>query len=204
MGMNLMPGFGAFTPTSSLLDGSEADGTNLSATDAGMTSGWTSAAATITTAATAAPNGLTEAAKVVEAAASNAQGVQQTVSFTADSQLRYSVYAKAAERSLMGLACLNVNGTSAGGFCWFNLATGTYIDEHEQGAMQFVNNPVVADAAYGFKKYSIDMRMAADTTAVYWILYVLNSYPPVLPNFPSYTGDGSSGIYVWRPKLVAF
>lgn len=204
LGLGLI-GFGAGASSgggSPLLDGSESDGTNLLSGNAGMTSGWSSYAGSLTNAATTAPNGLMEASKLVESATSNVQGVLGVASFTADSVLRFSCYSKPAERTHLVLSLQQSSGTPATALVYFDLTSGIFEGESLNEGVQSATNKTIAAAGGGFNKYSVDIRLAADNTSVYVAIYPLDSYPPVLMNFPSYAGNGSSGIYLWRPKLV--
>ena len=206
--IDLMPGFGAFTPAVSggLLDGSELDGTQLFAGDAAMTSGWTGTDASLTANAVLAPNGATDGASAVENTSNSRHIVyQQKGSLTADATFRFSVYAKQNVRRYLQLIYTADNGTAGSTSAYFDLQAGAVTDTDVIGAAQSIANATIQAAVNGYYKCSCDVRLSATTTAVYAIFALSNvgTYgAPLDSDSPQYTGDGTSGAYLWRPKLV--
>jgi len=207
MAIDLMPGFGAFTQSSSggLLDGSESDGTQLLAGNAAMLTDWTGAEATLTPSAVLAPNGATDGATAVENTANTRHIVyQQKGSLTADATFRASVYAKYDTRRYMQLQWSSDNGTAGNALAYFDLQTGAVTDTEITGGAQSVANATIEAAVNGYYKCSVDVRLSATTTAGYFIMSLsdVGIYgSPLESDCPTYTGT-SSGIYLWRPKLV--
>lgn len=205
MAIDLMPGFGAFTASSGLLDGSEADGTQLLVGNAAMTSDWLTSEATLTASAVLAPNGATDGATAVENTNNTRHIVyQQRSSLTADATFRASVYAKFNTRRYMQLQWSSDNGTAGNALAYFDLQTGAVTDTEITGGAQSVANATISAAVNGYYKCSVDVRLSATTTAGYFILSLSNvgTYgAPLDSDCPTYTGT-SSGIYLWRPKLV--
>lgn len=209
MSIDLMPGFGAFTPAASggLLDGSESDGTQLFSGNAAMTSDWSTAESTLTANAVLAPNGATDAASHIENGANNRHIVyQQRISVTtADATLRVSIYAKATGRRYLAVFCNAANGTSGDAYAYFDLNTGTVTGSGVTGGAQSVANTSMTAAVNSFYKCTGDYRLSATTDNIYFIFCLsdVGTYgAPLTDGNPSYAGDSTSGHYLWRPKLV--
>jgi len=193
---------------SSLLDGSESDGTQLFAGNAAMTSDWTGVNATLTASVTTAPNGATDAASLIENS-SNVRHIiyqQRNGIITADGTCRVSIYAKATGRRYLMIQAASNNGTAGNAYAYFDLQSpGAVTDSGVTGGAQSASNASITAAASSFYKCSVDMRLSATTNNVYFIYALSNvgAYgAPLEDDNPQYTGDGSSGHYLWRPKLV--
>lgn len=144
--------------------------------------------ATATTITTA-PNGLSTADKLVPQSSLTQGGIYNTV-YTAVIGGVYtaSVYAKAAELGFV-FVCLNVRASSTiQGVC-VNLATGARSNEGASGTYS------VVDAGNGW--WRISCTGTANNTTGYLEVYPLAAAGSV----NSYTGDGTSGIYLWGAQL---
>ena len=151
---------------------------------------WTKSRATISADAIAAPDGRTTAYKFVEdGTASQTHQMSRGVSVTSGTPITLSVYAKAAERSRLSIAFTNAGAFSTVQRATFDLSTG--IASSTQGT------PTVAIEALsgGYYRCSITATPTSTATATS-ILYLDNGSTVV------YTGDGSSGLYIWGAQLV--
>lgn len=160
---------------------------------------WTKARATApATIATADPTGAYTAYKLTEDTSVNLthliqwQGVGRTV--TVGTQYTVSGYAKAAERTSISASFGSDNGafTTNGGQIDITPSSsgGT-------GAVSAVSGaaPIVTDAGNGWWRFSV--TATATATAQFTFRLTLVSGGTV-----SYTGDGTSGVYIWGAQLT--
>ena len=149
---------------------------------------WITFRASVSADATTAPNGSTTADKIVEdTTASNNHGVQQTgISFVASTTYTFSVFLKPAERSnarigipgfvaQFNLQALSVTALTAG-------ATAA-IQMFANGWFRCSVTATVASTASG--SVSVSMGETSASTTI------------------NYTGDGTSGIYLWGAQVEA-
>jgi hypothetical protein len=148
---------------------------------------WTKSGATVTANAITAPNGTTTADKLVETATAGGHQIQiANIATASGASHTYSIYAKQGERTFLLMQAFN--GSAFVG-AYFNLATGTV------GTVTGATATIVADAN-GF--YKCTLAFSAVTGGVNVYVNVANSNGGV-----SYTGDGTSGIYIWGADLRA-
>lgn len=204
MGINLMPGFGAFTVASSGgLNGSESDGTNLVTGGNNFGSGWFDLGTIRSTNDVVAPNGATEALRITENGGVGRHAIYQIVAIT-DAVHTASVYAKYNDRRYLALFLSNDGGTASEAIGYFDLQTGAVTDTDQFGSPQSVATSI-ATGANGFYKCTVQFRLHSSVTSCYYILAmsdVATYGAPLSSGNPSY--DGSSGAYVWawRPKIA--
>lgn len=187
---------------SPLLDGSESDGTSvLPSSD--FIAGWNYGfGATLTSNSTNAPDGTTTAALLKEDSATSrhiifAQG-PVTGSFTA------SIYLKQNTRRYFQLY---IQATAGGNaiHAVVDLTTGTITDSGAIASGTFTSATIQA-AVNGFYKLTLAGTVAAGADTPYFIC-LLSDRATQSPGSTdsgniSYTGNGSSSCYIWRPKLV--
>jgi hypothetical protein len=203
MAVNLMPGFGAFTPASGgvLLDGSESDGTNvLAGTDA--LSAWLISGATLTRSVVLAPNGATDGATLVGNGSSGRHlGYEEVASWAPDTYT-FSIYAKQDTLRYIQL----IMGGNGGFKAWVyaDLQAGTITDTGDQGSGTLYISSAIAAAVNGYYKVSITFSDAGFATPGY-VQVALSDRATHTGSLESDSPDftTSSGIYLWRPKLVA-
>jgi hypothetical protein len=135
---------------------------------------WTKSNATVTANAVIAPDGTTTADKLVENAANAEHLVFQSITSGSNT---ISVYAKAAERSWLRM------GDSSGAKIWFDLANGTLGSADRPASIQPIGN--------GWYRCSY---LGSNFTNISFLVATGN-------NVNAYTGDGTSGIYIWGADL---
>ena len=148
---------------------------------------WTKTNATVTLNAAIAPNGLLTADKLVEGTATNALvHVQRVVSSSAIAYT-WSVYAKAAERNWLVLNVFSLSSSRA----YFDLQTGTL------GSVAAGITAQITPVNDGWYRCSITRTTPADVNAQ-WQVGITTAN-----NTPTYTGNGSSGVFIWGAQLEA-
>ena len=145
---------------------------------------WTENNTTISANATTSPDGYVNADKLVEAATTSTHLAYTQVTTTA-TEYSFSVFAKAGERRRVGLRDNQVGNSAV-----FDLVSGTVISGS--------GGNIVA-AANGF--YRITLTGLYNAAGTRHEIYVLEDTATVANT--SYTGDGTSGIYIWGAQLEA-
>jgi hypothetical protein len=137
------------------------------------------------TTATTDPLGGNTADYIQEDTSSGAHGVDNVQSLPNATSFTFSVYCKAAQRTWAYIRLAVTTGQGA----FFNLSNGTV------GTVQSGITASISNAGNGWYRCSVSITT---TTAAGW-------YPAVCPapgdNQSSYTGDGTSGIYIWGADL---
>jgi hypothetical protein len=154
---------------------------------------WPATASSVTTNATAAPDGATTADKLVENNANATHFIQQTMTLTANTVYTISVFAKAAERTRIVLGpASNVSWVAAAGSsAQFDLSAGTVIADNGQNAR-------ITPLANGWYRLSVT-RTFGPSNATGGILIVLLGPG----NAGTYTGDGTSGVFLFGGQIEA-
>lgn len=185
------------------LDGSESDGTNKITGGNNMASGWSTVNATLTTNYATAPNGASEAALFYENSSDNRHILYfNGVLFTAG--ITFSTYVKGGYgRRYLQIMLANVAGTNKV-YLYYDTQTGTITDHGTIGSGVYTSSQVEA-GANGFYKVTLVGEVKATSDASYFQYSLSNAATygaPLTADSPKYTGDGSSGILLWRPKGV--
>ena len=158
---------------------------------------WTKTASTITANATAAPNGTTTADKLVETtAASTGHFISPSPSPTTPSATVgqfyiYSVYAKAGERTFLQLIATGIGPGSGNLIAGFDLTAGT------AGTPSATATSTITSAGDGWYRCSMAFPISTTASGGYQIRLALNSTST--PS--SYTGDGTSGAFIWGAQF---
>jgi hypothetical protein len=204
-----LAGFGAFAPpVTALLDGSENDGTNLfGAGPIAFTSGWSALATVLTPNNAVAPDGTTTAARVLEDATTDRHGCFATPSITAGGTYTYSIYAKSITRRYLQLF-IGANSGTGQVYAYFDLQSGAVTDSGiaANGGSTTIGTCTIAQAANGFWKCTMPgVLLNGATSAPYFqpmCSDVATFGAPLQFNNPSFAGNTSNGLYLWRPKVA--
>jgi len=199
-------GFGAALPgAAALLDGTESDGTNLlPGGTAAFTSGWTTLGTTLTANNNTSPAGTTTAAQMLEAATTARHGIYTNPSIVAGSSHDYSVYAKSVTRRYLQLVMTETGKIVV----YFDLQSGTVTDNQiiTTSGVTSRGAPTIQAAVNGFWKCTVPSVVVDSFTASpYWQLMasdVATYGAPLDSDSPSFAGDTSNGLLLWRPKVV--
>lgn len=141
---------------------------------------WARINSSITANSAISPSGIQNADKFVENNGTGAKWIYNTPIVISGSVYTYSVFAKKGERDF-----IYINAFSNGNFrAWFNLNTGT-IGTTDIGASAKIEN-------YGNGWYKCSVTFTAVSGTNFYLLGVSNAN-----NVENYTGDGTSGIYIW-------
>ena len=142
---------------------------------------WTKGDATVTANATTAPDGTTTADKLVENTANAAHFVNQSAGTVGVSETR-TIYAKAAERTWLYL------GIGAGSTAYFDLVNG--VTGNVVGA-----TASISAVGNGWYRCSLNATRATNSNNVTATASANGTI--------TYTGDGTSGIFIWGAQLEA-
>ena len=153
---------------------------------------WTKTNATVTANAVTAPDGTATADKLVENSATNYHFVSQFVTPAAGA-ISYSIYAKAAENSVLAIDVYSAtDGTAT---ACFNVATGvagTVIDA-------FVGSVSTSILSCGNGWYRCSISATPTAVSTRFGVFLADGSSETL----SYAGDGTSGLYIWGAQLEA-
>ena len=148
---------------------------------------WTKVRSSISANATTAPDGTATADKLIEdSTASNSHDIRTaSLSVVNGQQYTYTIYAKASERTWIGVY---VGFSSAATVTFFDLqntATGTVSSNATAS---------ISDVGNGWKRCQI--TVTANTTSGTIFTYLANAN-----GGETYTGDGTSGVFIWGAQL---
>jgi hypothetical protein len=148
---------------------------------------WTKGNSSITANSIISPDGSQNADKIVEDTSSSAHYIDSaSVSFTSGTQYTVSVFAKNNGRNLV----LQGSGVpTASAFAAFNLEDGLIITES-------VGTASIENYGNGWYRCSLTFTAASTTSGV--ITFLLGE-----TRSQSYTGDGTSGVYIWGAQTEA-
>ena len=186
----LPDGSGNFVSAGELL--LEDAGTNLiSYSEEFDDSYWGKVNATIDANAFTAPDGTLTADTLIPATSSGEQRVRRDVTgLSSDTTYTLSVYAKAAGYNFVAIN--HGNYLVADHLTYFNLNTGT-VATNAAG-----NTASITDVGNGWYRCSVTRTTDSSQTVISSRFYVAET-----DGVASFTGDGTSGIYVWGAQLEA-
>ena len=143
----------------------------------------------VTPNSTTSPTGTTTADTLVEDSSTNEHGLyRNTIVASGFTSYVLSVYAKAAGRNFLVISLKNAGTDNR---TWFNVSTGVV------GTNAAGNTATITDAGNGWYRCSVARTFLGSESA--GLTYALSNADNVL----SYTGNGTSGIYLWGSQLVA-
>lgn len=144
---------------------------------------WNKTRTSVAANAALAPDGTMTADKLVEdTTATGSHGVNQVTSATSGAVYTYTVYAKAGERNWL---CLVVNTGAGFPAAWFDLSLGAK-GSGTGHSIEAVGN--------GWYRCSFTVTSSAVTLNAFVLVVNANGNQ-------NYTGDGTSGIYIWGAQL---
>lgn len=149
---------------------------------------WTKNLVTITANSNNAPNGTLTSDKIIATAVNGAHNVAVAISVTSGLAYTYSFYAKAGEYQFAGLL-FAAAGFGTNTIDIFNLSSGT-VSTNASGSA------TITPVGNGWYRCSTT-RTASATAASTFQMRVLNA-----AGGSDYTGDGTSGIFLWGAQLV--
>ncbi len=160
--------------------------TNLVAYSIPNATNWSPIRATISenVSETVAPDGSQTASKGIENTASGTHRIDFVVTLTDTNTYTYSIFAKAAERSMIAMEIGNSSVT--GNFARFDLSSGSVAAESGTVTSSIEN--------FGNGWYRCRVTAAAGTTDRI-LIGIFDGASQ------SYTGDGSSGVFLWGAQL---
>jgi hypothetical protein len=147
---------------------------------------WLKTNSTITANASTAPDGTTTADKLVENALLGEHGVARVGVMTAAGVYALSIFVKAAERTRIG-----IGNSSAGNYAIFDLSLGTVV-QASQGTV--TNGEISSIDANGYYRVSCTITVGAAASASITLVSTGTTI--------NYTGDGTSGLFLWGAQLV--
>ena len=154
---------------------------------------WTKSQSSVSanTAATTDPLGTNTAEKLIENTANNQHNVQQNISTTLTDNTVYtaSVYLKAAERTWARVSIQTKNAIFPG--LYVDLATG-----NAGSAISIPLGTSITSVGNGWYRVTVTANINSGGTTPLIVVWTSTGN-----NTISYTGDGTSGIYVWGAQL---
>jgi len=152
---------------------------------------WTKASATVTANAVTAPDGATTADKMVESTATAIHYVYQSQTVSTSTAYTLTVYAKAGERSKFDLILEDTGASGAN----FDLINGTIGAPHNAGASNASSAATISNVGNGWYRCSLTRTTVSSPLCA--------SFRPSNGSTATYTGDGTSGLYLFGAQLEA-
>lgn len=144
---------------------------------------WSKSQSSVTANSLAAPDGTITADTLIENTSLDYHQLYQTVSVTSGLSYTFSVYAKSKERTAISIW----NQATGTVYAIFNLANGSV----SQGGGTSTNQ--ITSIGNGWYRCSVSVSATASGTGFFNI--------QLYNGATSYTGDGTSGIYIWGAQL---
>jgi hypothetical protein len=168
---------------------------------------WTKSNASIVTGAQANPvNGAFNAQKLMENATANIHFASQSITALSPANNSYmvSAYVKAGGRNYVTLGLSDISVGSRYAVAVFNLNTGATMTTGAQGTGYAVSNATAVAVGNGW--YRCSVYCTAGTTVSFLAAAIGVNQSGVITGttaggFESYTGDGSSGVYIYGAQL---
>lgn len=156
---------------------------------------------TLPTNAATAPDGTNTAVQIVEDNTNNRHFAYKGVTITANQIYTYSVYVKAGTRSRAWVSGGKSGSPYTRGGMLVDLTNGTFSQEFV-GTPTAVSNMIVAPLPNGW--YRISLSVLIDSTSTDGWMEVSTALPTGTSSAAvNYTGDSSSGIYIWGAQVEA-
>lgn len=161
---------------------------------------WSKAASTITANATIAPDGLLTADKIVESATTASHYIDQIASTSTNDVFSCSFYAKAAERTILEIRFADdslASGSRA--YATFDLVAGTTLNG--QVSATSVSSSI-SPVGNGWFLCNVTATLGITTGTTTRCIALLRTSATISSALESYTGDGTSGLFIWGAQLT--
>ncbi len=157
-------------------------------------SAWTTTRAVVSANFITSPTTLLNADKLVETNETGAHHINKSLSFTAGTAYTLSVYLKAGERTIARLQFGNTGGvfTPSTNGAYFNVGNGTVF------GVGSTTKASITNVGNGWYRCSITSVAQSTGTDQVFLPFLVSSGTTT-----SYTGDNTSGLYVWGSQLEA-
>ena len=148
---------------------------------------WSKSNVTISANATTAPDGTTTADKLVEDASTNSHGVVDSITVTLGTRYIVSMYLKQGERRYVRIQAYHGVGDAQNAI--FDLSTGSIVSTSDN-----IGSGII-DVGGGWFRCFVALENSSNTYTTISALLCDDSLTT------SYTGDGTSGVYLWGAQL---
>jgi hypothetical protein len=146
---------------------------------------WTKSGTAVSANVTTSPDGSITADKVIETATSGAhQLYTNPITISAGSTYTYTVYAKQAERNWIAISAWDTSER----FTFFNLASGVV------GTNAVGNSASITPVGNGWYRCTVTRTVSSGSTYGQYFISTND-------NVVTYTGDGTSGAFIWGAQL---
>jgi hypothetical protein len=154
---------------------------------------WNKFQATVSANTATAPDGSSNADSLIESAVAGTHVIFQNASTSASATQTFSVYAKANQRSRFQLFVSDTGVNAVSGV--FNLSTGAVISATNAGTGSGAIASIVALGNSWYRCILTGIPASSGATVRAHLYLIDNS------SNQSYTGDGTSGVYIWGAQL---
>ena len=159
---------------------------------------WTKTAINVTDNAVTSPEGIANAAKLVETTANSVHQINQSHSLSGN-DYSFSVFVKKAERRYVSLV-FSDQARYLSQYT-FDLEDGVLTDSFDYGGV--TSTFVPEDYGNGWYRLTLSSSYASWSGSVIPRFYIENTATPSQPPANNYVGDGTSGIYIYGFQLEA-
>jgi hypothetical protein len=159
---------------------------------------WTKTAINVTDNAVTSPEGIANAAKLVETTANSVHQINQSHSLSGN-DYSFSVFVKKAERRYVSLVFSDQARYLSQHT--FDLEDGVLTDSFDYGGV--TSTFVPEDYGNGWYRLTLSSSYASWSGSVIPRFYIENTATPSQPPANNYVGDGTSGIYIYGFQLEA-
>jgi hypothetical protein len=163
------------------------------------TASWTKIRSSISGTKVTAPNGSLTGQKIVEdTSATLSHAISQAITFVAGSTQTFSVAVKASERNFV---VLRFNTSSDNVYAAFNLSTGQTGSTTVSGTASITSTSIQPLGDGWYRCVVVGVPSTTLTSGLALIHTAVSATDPGNTSI-SYTGDGTSGIFLWGAQLV--
>lgn len=161
---------------------------------------WTKSFATVAANSATAPDGTTTADKLVEDTSSNQHHVRQGATTFASTNYTASIFLKAGERTAVYVYVNNNASTADRVECIVDLASGAITEGPTAFGDMTAGSAVLEAIGYGWYRLSLSITAGATVTSLALLVSLATATTGGSAS-AAYTGDGTSGLYIWGAQL---